>query len=235
MADRTAQTPRSKNRVYEDLKRRILALDLEPGAHLDEMRLSSDYGVSRTPLRDLLRQLAGEGYVKIEENRGAQVSPMSHKTMRDFFQTAPMIYASVGRLAAENRTPAALDRLKEAQRCFSLAAAAECTDDLTFWNDHFHFIIGEMADNVFLIPSYRRLLIDHARIGRTFWRFATPQARADVETAAAQHDEFIALIEAGAAEAVVALTLAHWALSRAHLESYVRPDPLPIDGGVAGA
>jgi DNA-binding GntR family transcriptional regulator len=56
---------------------------LEPGAYLDETDLAQIYGISRPPLREVLRQLAGEGYVVLHENRSAQVVPMTHKTLRN--------------------------------------------------------------------------------------------------------------------------------------------------------
>jgi DNA-binding GntR family transcriptional regulator len=46
--------------------------------------------------------LAGEGYLTLASNKGVSVSSMTHKTMRDFFIPAPMVYASIGRLAAQN-------------------------------------------------------------------------------------------------------------------------------------
>ena len=78
-------TANNKERLYQDLKRRILTLELEPGEDLDETRISQEYGLSRTPLRDIFRQLAGEGYLEIVGNRGASVSSMNHKVLRDFF------------------------------------------------------------------------------------------------------------------------------------------------------
>ncbi|UCH41503.1 MAG: GntR family transcriptional regulator, partial [Gammaproteobacteria bacterium] len=89
-----------KQSIYNDLKKRILTLELEPGEALDEASLSEHYRISRTPLREILRGLAGEGCVEIINNRGAYVSSMSHKVLRDFFVTAPMIYSAIGRLAA---------------------------------------------------------------------------------------------------------------------------------------
>ena len=218
----------NKERLYADLKRKILTLELEPGAHLDETSLSAEYGISRTPLRDIFRLLAGEGYIQIRDNRGTIVSPMSHKTMRDFFMTAPLIYASVARLAAENATPAQIAELRAVQKNFRAAVEGGAPDDMVFWNDRFHFVMGEMADNQYLMPSLRRLLIDHARIGQTFWRARNDTMRGRIGAAVDQHDRFIALIEAGDAEGAVALTLEHWALSRDHMEMFVRPEPLPI-------
>ena len=74
-----------KQAIFDDLKKQILTMSLEPGTSLDEARLCRCYEVSRTPLREILRRLAGEGCVDIVNNRGAYVSSMSHKAMRDFF------------------------------------------------------------------------------------------------------------------------------------------------------
>ncbi|MEM8948008.1 MAG: GntR family transcriptional regulator [Pseudomonadota bacterium] len=219
----------SKERLYADLKRKILTLSFEPGAHLDEMTLSADYGISRTPLREVFRRLAGEGYIQIRNNRGTIVSPMSHKSLRDFFQTAPMIYASIARLAARNAEFGQIKALKEAQKKFRKAVDADAIEDMVFWNDRFHFEMGVMADNHYLMPSLQRLLIDHARIGQTFWRARNPSMKGRIDEASNHHDRFIELIEAGDEEAAVALTLDHWALSRDHMDLYVRPDPLPVD------
>ena len=222
----------SKERLYLDLKRKILTLALEPGAHLDETTLSVDYGISRTPLREVFRRLAGEGYIQIRDNRGTIVSPMSHKSLRDFFQTAPMIYASIARLAAQNATPEQIKALKNVQKKFRKAVEGVVAEDLVFWNDRFHFDMGQMADNQYLMPSLQRLLIDHARIGQTFWRARDDGMRKRILDAADHHDRFIEVIEAGDEEAAVALTLDHWTLSRDHMEMFVRADPLPIDAAL---
>ena len=65
-----------KAACIEDLRRRILTQELEPGAYLDEVEIGETYGISRPPVREVLRQLMGEGYVLLHENRGAQVAPM---------------------------------------------------------------------------------------------------------------------------------------------------------------
>ncbi len=225
---------RSKKAICaDDLRRKVLTEELEPGVYLDETELSEVYGISRPPLREVLRQLAGEGYVVLHENRGAQVAPMTHKTLRNFFVAAPMIYAATTRLAAEHATPAQIARLKDTQRLFRLAIASGIAADRALWNQRFHSVIGEMADNEFLMPSLRRLLIDHTRIGMTFYN-PRKEAMACVSAIAAdQHDEFIALIEAGNADAAADLAVAHWELSRAQIESFVAPESIRIPLGRA--
>ncbi len=225
---------RSKKAICADeLRRKVLTEELEPGAYLDETELSEAYGISRPPLREVLRQLAGEGYVVLHENRGAQVAPMTHKTLRNFFVAAPMIYAAVTRLAAEHATRAQIARLKETQRSFRAAIASGNAADRALWNQRFHSVIGEMADNEFLMPSLRRLLIDHTRIGMTFYN-PRKEAMACVSAIAAnQHDDFIALIEAGDADAAADLAVAHWELSRVQIESFVTPESIHIPLGRA--
>ena len=207
----------------EDLRRKVLTQELEPGAYLDETEISDAYGISRPPLREVLRQLAGEGYVVLHENRGAQVAPMTHKTLRNFFVAAPMIYAAVTRLAAQHATPAQIVKLKECQWAFRQAIKGGNAAERAVGNQRFHSIIGDMADNEFLLPSLRRLLIDHTRIGMTFYDPRKTAMACISATAADQHDQFIDLIEAGDAEAAAELAIAHWELSRTQIEAFVTP------------
>lgn len=227
------QSSSKKFACLEGLRRKILVQELEPGAYLDETEISESYGISRPPLREVLRQLAGEGYVLLVENRGAQVAPMTHKTLRNFFVAAPMIYAAVTRLAAQHATPAQIDRLKQVQWSFRAAIRKGNAAERALENERFHSVIGEMADNEFLMPSLRRLLIDHTRIGMTFYNPRKEEMACVSATAADQHDEFIALIESGNADRVADLAVSHWELSRAQIESFVSPVSIQIPLGRA--
>jgi DNA-binding GntR family transcriptional regulator len=222
-----------KARCVEDLHRRILTQDFEPGSYLDESDLADTYGISRPPLREVLNQLAGEGYVVLHKNRGAQVAPMTHKTMRNFFMAAPMIYAAVTRLAAEHATEAQIMRLKDTQTLFRKAIRDGDTAERAMMNQRFHQVIGEMADNEFLTPSLRRLLIDHTRIGMSFYNPRNQSMAEQRDIAADQHDQFIELIERGDVEGAGHLAIDHWELSRAEIESFVTPSGMAIPLGAA--
>lgn len=212
-----------------DLRARILTQDIAPGTDLDEASLAEEYGISRTPLREVLHRLAGGGFVRLEENRGAKVESMDFATMRVFFQTAPLIYCSIARQAAENRTSRQVADLKEIQRGFSKAARAGAAAEAGLLNHAFHEQIGDMAQNPYLFAGLKRMLIDHTRLGQTFF---APKSEADktrVSKAIEQHDAMISAIEAQEPALATDLTLQHWDLSRDQLEKYVRPDPLPLD------
>ncbi|MEM9221193.1 MAG: GntR family transcriptional regulator [Pseudomonadota bacterium] len=212
-----------KARCVEDLRRRILTQDLEAGSYLDEVVVANAYEISRPPLREILNQLAGEGYVVLHKNRGAQIAPMTHKTLRNFFIAAPMIYAATTRLAAEQATPAQIMRLKDTQVLFRKAIRDAAIAECALMNQRFHAIIGEIADNEFLMPSLRRLLIDHTRIGMSFYNPRNMLMEHERSEAADQHDQFIELIQLGDADAAGELAIAHWELSRAEIESFVAP------------
>lgn len=219
-----ALTPKAT--AFAELRRAILLLEIAPGTPLDEAALCARFAISRTPMREVLQQLAGEGYIIQRPNRGAQVSDMSHKTLRDFFLSAPMIYGAVLQLAATNATPAQVFSLREAQADFRAALRTGDVADRTLANDRFHRVTGEMADNIYLLPSFHRLLIDHARIGMTFFRDQSGEAVAELDEAARQHDCMIAAIEARDPAAAADLAQAHWALSRHQIERFVMPDGL---------
>jgi DNA-binding GntR family transcriptional regulator len=220
-----------KQETATTLKRRILSMEIAPGQLLDEAELAEAFGISRTPLREVIQRLAGEGYLVLEKNRGAKVASMDLATMRQFFQAAPMIYASVARLAAENGSAKTVSKLKEIQTAYRRSIADKAVTETAMHNHRFHEQIGVMAASPYLLPSLRRLLIDHTRISQTFYRV---RAKGDVERIAAaadQHDAMIEAFERHAAADAVELTLAHWSLSRDSLERYVSPDPLPFDLG----
>ncbi len=218
-----------KDACLSDLKRRILSLDLAPGVALDEARLAEHYGISRTPMREVLQRLTGHGFAVMEENRGAKVASMNITAMRTFFQTAPLIYASIARLAAENRTSAQLTTLRDAQDAFCVATHAMDADAAALANHRFHEMIGEMAHNPYLMAALSRMLIDHTRLSQTFYRPASEEEAALVETARAQHDQMIDAIAARDTERATELTLRHWDLSQDRMERFVRPDPLPLN------
>ncbi len=215
----------AKQDCLNDLRMRIMTLDMAPGSDLDEATLVSQYGISRTPLREVLQRLAGAGLIETQDNRGAKVASMDLEVLRTFFQTAPMVYANIARLAAENRTGAQLDDLKEVQQRFVRADASNAA----MLNHRFHEIIGEMARNPYLMASLTRMLVDHARLSQTFYRPASPAESMLVVKAREQHDAMISALEAREGALMIDLTLQHWDLSKDRMERFVRPDPLPLD------
>ena len=218
-----------KSACLEDLRMRILKQDIAPGSDLDEVSLCEQYGISRTPMREIFQRLSGEGYLRIEQNRGAKVASMDLGVMRMFFQTAPMIYANVARLAAENRRSDEIPPLKAIQDAFRAAVLAGDTGQAALLNHSFHEQIGVMSHNPYLRASLGRMLIDHTRLSQTFYRPTSEDEKIRVIKAIDQHDAMIVAIEKQEPAVALDLTIDHWNLSRDRLERFVTPDPLPLD------
>ena len=99
MATEETLSPKArKAALFDHLKRAILTLELAPGADLDEAELCERFDLSRTPVREILRELDGLGYAVWRDKRGARVSDLSTRTLHDFFLAAPMIYGAILRL-----------------------------------------------------------------------------------------------------------------------------------------
>ena len=226
-----ADSKTKKYALYAHLKKSIMTLAMVPGSSLDEAGLSQDFDLSRTPLREVFRDLAGEGYIDLHQNRGARVSEMSHNSLRDFFQAAPMIYGAIMRLAAQNASSDQIVDLKAAQSQFKSSLSNGQAADRALANNKFHEITGQMAGNIYLLPSFHRLLIDHARIGMTFYRLQTNGIDENLTKASAQHDDIIAAIEAKDEAQAALLADSHWALSRNQIESFVMPTGLDLPLG----
>lgn len=218
-----------KSQLGEALRRRILSMELKPGAVVDEVALSAEFGLSRPPVRELLRQMAAEGYLDLEPNRAARVSAMSHDSLRSFFQAAPLIYVATTQLAAAAASASDIATLREIQSHFKQAIARNDIDGRVHYNDRFHLEIGKIAGNAYLMPSLRRLLLDHARLGKIFYRAGSPaDMQRDLSTAVDQHDLIIEAIERRDAQAAGDLVRAHMELSRRRMAEYAMPAGLEV-------
>ncbi len=224
--------PDRKTILGNTLRQRILTMQIAPGSVLDEISLSEEFGLSRPPVREAMRQLAGEGFIELEANRPARVTSMSYQSLRDFFLIAPMIYVAATRLAAEHAAKADIAGLRAIQDSFREAVHQNDVDGRVFQNDKFHLRIGEIANNAFLFPSLRRLLIDHARIGKIFYKPNNARMLEELHEASRQHDEIIDAIANHDADRAEALIRAHLDLSRRNMAMYAAPEGMPIATGV---
>ncbi|MEN7527473.1 GntR family transcriptional regulator [Cupriavidus sp. DL-D2] len=210
--------------LADALRRRIVSMDMAPGAVVDELALSEEFGLSRPPVRELMRQMAAEGYIELEANRAARVSSMNHQSLRNFFLAAPMIYIATTQLAATNATAREIEELKAIQGRFREAIERNDVENRVLNNDQFHLQIGKMAHNPYLMPSLRRILIDHARLGKIFYRHPAPvDMELDLGKAADQHDEIIEAIARHDPETAGDIVRAHMDLSRRRMKEYVAP------------
>ena len=137
--------------VAELLRQRIFAAvpsDMQPGAWIDEMKLAAEYGISRTPLREALKVLAAEGLVTMKMRRGAYVTEVNAKDLRDVFHLMAVLEADAAATVASKATAEQLQALQALHQQLE-KAAKDRKDHLRFFqlNEAFHIKLLEVADN----------------------------------------------------------------------------------------
>jgi DNA-binding GntR family transcriptional regulator len=111
--------------AYDYLRKRILAGDYAPGQALMTNVLAPEIGVSRTPIRDALRQLEADGLVTIEPRVGASVKKMDLKTFRESCELRLALESHAAGLAARNHSDADLQEIR-----LALDEMGRITDEL---------------------------------------------------------------------------------------------------------
>lgn len=105
--------PSLRGRVFQTIRERILTGHYKENEELREAVLGEELGVSRTPVREALRQLELEGLVEIIPNKGAYVTGISKKDVQDIYAIRSLLEGLSARWAAENITEEQLDRMEE--------------------------------------------------------------------------------------------------------------------------
>lgn len=100
-------------RVYLDLKEKIMFGQYLPGVHLVEADLIQEYSVSRTTIRAALRQLMEDEIVVMIPHRGIFVRKLSMKEVQDYYQIVKTLESMVARRVALERTPEQITMLEE--------------------------------------------------------------------------------------------------------------------------
>ena len=131
--------------VAEQLRQRIFRRELEPGSWIDELKIAEEFGISRTPLREALKVLAAEGLVTMKVRRGAYVTEMSEKDLRDVYHLLSLLESDAAGVVAERATPEQQQTLRDLHA--ELESAAGNREAFFSVNERFHMALLDMANN----------------------------------------------------------------------------------------
>jgi DNA-binding GntR family transcriptional regulator len=175
---------------------------LAPGQHLDETELAHAFGVSRTPIRETLIQLASMGLVVIRPRRGAVVAELGPRQLVEMFEVMSEVEAVCARLAARRMTPAEQEALLAAHAACKVALGDP--DEYYVRNEAFHQAIYAGSHNQFLIEQARSL---YRRL-RPYRRLQL-RVRDRVTNSYAEHDAVVQALVAGEGERAAQLMREH--------------------------
>ena len=139
--DVDTQTGSLRGKVFIQLQNDILNGLYQPGDNLIETKLSEELGVSRTPIREAIRQLELEGLVQSIPNKGAIVKGISAQDIEDIYTIRMLIEGLAARWAAEKITDEELKELKEAVDLEEFYTVKNDVSHLLLFDSRFHDII----------------------------------------------------------------------------------------------
>jgi DNA-binding GntR family transcriptional regulator len=205
--------------AYETLRDEILVLTLAPGAPLDETTLADRFGMSRSPVREALIRLAGDGLVVALSNRSTIVAPVDVQSFPRYVDALDVAQRMNTRLAALMRTDADLVAIARAQVSFEAAVAGGSHLAMSGTNKDFHMAIAEAGKNPYLSAFYERLLDQGRRI--LHLHFAYLERTRDGEILTDEHSRMLDAITARDAELADRLAHEHTRQFRANFMAYL--------------
>ena len=136
-----------RGKIYYRLKESILNGEYRPGDNLVEMKLAKEMGVSRTPIREALRQLELEGLVRSIPNKGVVVEGVTKQDVEDIYAIRKMVEGLAARWASEKITSEELKELKDILGLMDYYTQKGEHDKLSELDSKFHDIIFKASQS----------------------------------------------------------------------------------------
>jgi DNA-binding GntR family transcriptional regulator len=197
--------------AYREIKRRIIEVELLPGASITEGELAAQLGVSKTPAREALARLGAEGLVEPLRN-GYRVAPVTLKAAEELFELRLLLEPeATARAASRPLAPEVLQGLAEVAEIPWDREDPSSVDRVLRANTAFHVRLAQASGSEKLAEVLERILLELARVMRLAFRIAGIGERE-----LHQHTELLALVAGGQAEAAREHIRDQIAWTRAH-------------------
>ena len=134
--------------VFKTLRQAILTGELKPGERLMEIHLANKLGVSRTPIREAIRQLELEGLVIMVPRKGAQVASITEKSLTDVLEVRLALEKLAVELACKRISYEQKEILKEKMLEFEQLAGTDDASLIARADVAFHDAIFESTGNM---------------------------------------------------------------------------------------
>ena len=202
--------------VYDYVLNMMLTNQIKSGERVPETMIAEKLGISRTPIREALRRLAGAGVINIYPKRFAEVITFNEQTIKDLGFARVMLDTIAAQLAIINGSNADFSRLKEiADKSMDAAKAGDIMSSVGF-DCEFHMMLAVIGGNPFLIGMQKDLYLKVKLLLCTADRKTEDRIRSLHD-----HDEIIDRLYKRDAEGVIRMIYSHLAgFYRLDLEKY---------------
>lgn len=145
--------------IYEYLMQQILSQQMESGDRIPEAKIASEFGVSRTPVREALRQLANDGIITIYPKRYAEVATYDEEKFRQIGIVRISLDVLAVKLAIYYGSNAEFDSLTGyADACYNASKGNDIASRIKM-DSNFHMAIAKISKNKTLMEMQRQLLL----------------------------------------------------------------------------
>lgn len=144
-----------RGRVFHKLREDILSGKYMEHEELKEVAIGEEMGVSRTPVREAFRQLELEGLIQIIPNKGAYVTGITEKDVKDIYMIRSLLEGLCARWATENITNEQLEELEENVYLAKFHAGKGHLEQLAELDNRFHHILYEACNSKMLEHQLR--------------------------------------------------------------------------------
>ena len=147
----------TKEEMYNQLKEKIFSNQFSPGEWLVERDLCDQFAVSRTPVREVLRQLAADGIVTMWPSKGYSVRKMTVENAIEVFQAREAIEGMSANLACHNGDESFFSQIEMVQSKIKQLDIEENISDAVVFGNELHDAIVAAADNQIITGFYTHL------------------------------------------------------------------------------
>ncbi len=144
-----------RGRVFHHLREDILSGKYKEGDELKEVAIGEELGVSRTPVREAFRQLELEGLIQIIPNKGAYVTGITEKDVKDIYMIRSLLEGLCARWACEHITDAQMEEMEENIYLSKFHAQKGHLEQLAELDNRFHEILYEACNSKMLEHQLR--------------------------------------------------------------------------------
>ncbi|MCY6380795.1 GntR family transcriptional regulator [Hoeflea prorocentri] len=165
--------------IHHILRKRITSLEYEPGMRLDVDELSEEFGVSRTPVRNVLKHMDHEGLVKTRHGVGTIVAPLELEYMRQAVQFRIEIVPLIGTLEPKPINARTIEAMQDTLESYRSLLGQSDPGLFAEADLQCHASVCMMIGNSLLLKTYDELYFRTARL----WFYRLPDQNWDEEVA----------------------------------------------------
>ncbi len=198
--------------AYEKIQQKIITLDYKPGQSLEEKQLMEELEMGRTPIREALLRLAGEGVVESKPSKGFIVRSITLENTRAVFEAMKILEKGAAQVAVRQDVTAHLLRMKEANNAVKEAVAKMDPLRLVDANHEFHMCFAQCTFNSYLIRYIGEVRTEAKRLSYLSYANEIEPHRslaAHYESVLKEHEKIIELLKNREENALIEVLLEH--------------------------